>query len=1207
MLTEENVPNERLRRARHLKAWTQSDLAEAVGTDFETVSRWERGITMPSAYFREHLCRALQKTPEELGFVQSLDEPLAPSTAPCVFLAAAYADAEREFTTHLKAHLQARGITILSSRTLRRQGAQNQSKALQEAIRTAQVVLVIASPEARSSRHVHKAVQIARIYKSQVCALWIAGERLQDCVPKDTGEFFTTLDVREQHDLQLFEEIVATFEEVLRPSHETVEVAAFTSEPAKPLPEPRNPYKGLMAFYGDDRGDFFGRDSFIDELAQTLGASLVGHGTSPPSARMLAIIGPSGSGKSSVVMAGLLPRLQADGLPGSEHWVYLDPIIPGNHPIEALALAFAQRVPDRSLKTIREDLDDDSTYGVHLLASSLGKREGTQVVLFIDQFEEVFTQTISEEERQQFLDLLVTAVSEPQGPTILILTLRADFYDRPMQYPDLFQLIETHHSFVLPMDLKALREVIEKPVGLPDVQITFEGDLVGDLLFEVQERAGALPLLQFTLDQLFQRRDGHQLTIRAYREIGGVKGAVAKHAETTYSSLPSEEHRKLARLLFLRLIEPGATAQDTTRRRIPHSELVLSNPKETVILEEVTRAFTAARLLTTNTMSGVATVEVSHEAVIREWTRLSEWLGEAREDVQRQQSISEAAAEWTRYGKPRNRLYRSAQLKDAQVWVRRNTPSVSEAAFLHASATYRTRSRVVVVTSCILVLLLLLFTGYQNREVFFPPDPTLVTTLSDNGAGSLRWAIANAPTGSTIMFDPHLNGVIRLVSGISIDKDLSIHGPGVDSLSISGSGGLNVLLVEPDASVTISGLAFKGTNQEQKGSGIIFNDGTLTITNVLLSGNSTVDGAGISNTGTLILNNSTISNNNTISVSNSTNPNITIAGGIGNLGTLTLNNSTISDNTTNNSGGGIYNGGILTITKSTVSGNIATNGEGGGIENFGSLKILNSSIIGNTAIYGAGISNGDAPLTLINSIVSGNDASSQGYGGGILNRNGGLLTLTNSTVSSNTAGYGGGIDNGYNYSGFQAPDNSFNRGGPITLTNSTISANRAIEGGGILANEDSQATITFCTIYGNAATGEGGGVAIVMIGSNKQGQVRMRNTIVAANDADAGLVIVGKLTSDGYNLMQNVTDANFLPNRQHLTDVSVDPSTNLRIDPVLSGKLTEIHALLSGSPAIDRIPLGACHIPGISTDQLGDQRPDGNETTCDIGAFESSS
>src|SRR5437764_15019960 len=125
-------------------------------------------------------------------------------------------------------------------------------------------------------------------------------------------------------------------------------------------------------------------------------------------------------------MAGLLPRLQAGALSRSQQWVYLDSIIPGVHPIDALALALAKHLPERSLKTIRDDLDDDSTYGLHLLASLLRKLPATRVVLFIDQFEEVFTQTASEEERRHFLDLLVTAVTEPQGPTILILTLRAD-------------------------------------------------------------------------------------------------------------------------------------------------------------------------------------------------------------------------------------------------------------------------------------------------------------------------------------------------------------------------------------------------------------------------------------------------------------------------------------------------------------------------------------------------------------------------------------------------------------------------------------------------------------------------------------------------------------------------------------------------------------------------------------------------------------
>ena len=687
MLSEENVPNERLRRARHLKGWTQSGLAKAVETDFETVSRWERGITIPSAYFREHLCRVLERTPEELGFIQSVDEPLALSVTQCVFLATAYADTEREITTQLKAHLQARGVTVLSSRTLRRQGVQNQSKALQEAIRAAQVVLLIASPDARSSRHVQRVVQISRIYQRQIYAIWVDGERLQECLPRDSGEFFATFDVREQHDLQRVAEIVATLEEVIYAALETVEVAASASEPTAAFPEPRNPYKSLKAFHGEDQGDFFGRDRFLAELTQTLSGILVAEDTLLPSTRLLAIIGPSGSGKSSVVMAGLLTRLQAGALPGSQHWIYLDPVIPGNHPIEALALAFAQRLPDRSLKTIREDLDDDLTSGVHLLARSLEKQTEERVVLFIDQFEEVFTQMISEEERMQFLDLLVIAVSEPQGPIILILTLRADFYDQSMRYPDLFHLIEAHHSFVLPMNLKELREVIEKAAGLPDVQLTFEGDLVSNLLFEMQKQVGALPLLQFTLDQLFQRRDRHQLTLRAYEEIGGVKGAVAKHAEITYNDLPSDEHRELARGLFLLLIDPGETAQDMTRRRIPQTELVLSNPKKTAILEEDTRVFTAARLLTTGTVSGIITVEVSHEAVTREWKRLSNWLEEAREDILLLQRIQEDAEEWNRHEYSIDRLYRGSQLAEALSCHERSLLSMDGEAFLRASAT----------------------------------------------------------------------------------------------------------------------------------------------------------------------------------------------------------------------------------------------------------------------------------------------------------------------------------------------------------------------------------------------------------------------------------------------------------------------------------------------------------------------------------------
>jgi TIR domain/Trypsin-like peptidase domain/AAA ATPase domain len=1115
---------------------------------------------------------------------------------PFVFLCYARADSERVIA--LKTDLQGQGISIWIDREGLQPGTLDWEEALRTAIRAARAVLLIASPNARSSRYVRDELRIAELYQRPVYPFWIAGTHWMEAVPLGWGGA-QYIDARESR----YETAIPQLVGLLNTASST---PAKASEPDF---EPRNPYKGLRAFNSDDASDFFGRDTLINELATALEGALATKEKGQQCTRLLTVIGPSGSGKSSVVMAGLLPRLQQGRLSGSEQWIYLDPIVPGTRPIEALTLALSEHLPDKSLKAIREDLEDDTARGLHLLATKLAKRPGTKVVLLVDQFEELFTQTPSEDERRHFLDLLVTASTEPRGAVIVLLTLRADFYDRPMRYPQLHQLIQAHQASVLPMAIPELREVIEKPAALPDVQLTFEGDLVGDLLFEVQGQVGALPLLQFTLDQLFQRRSGRQLTLSAYREMGGVKGALTRKAEETYAALPSEEHRKLARALFVRLIDPGATEQDTTRRRAALSEFSLADATQTRQLQEVADAYIAARLLTTNEIAGTTTIEVSHEALIREWPRLAGWLRKARDDIRLQQTISENAAEWEQHNKPGDRLYRGSQLKEARAWARRNIPSGSEATFLRVSAAHQTRSRVGVVTSCILVVLLLLFTGFQNREVFFPPDPTLVTTLADNGPGSLRQAILTAKSGSTIRFDTHLRGVIKLVSNISIDRDLTIRGPGTGILSISGSGGFNVLLVEPWASVIISGLAFRETNQLQKGFGIVINDGTLTLTNIKVSGNSTYDGAGgitNNNTGTLTINKSTISGNkSTISSEKSIG-----GGGIGNEGTLLLNNCTISDNTTNTGGGGISNAGTLTLTNSTISHNTSSGGGfGGGIGNYGgSLTISNSRIFGNTAAAGAGIFNNSGPLTLSNSTVSDNTADYYGYGGGIHNVNG-TLKLTNSTVSNNTAGYGGGINNGYSY-GDHAFDDAFNHGGPITLTNSTISDNRATEGGGILANEDSQANIIFCTIYDNAATSEGGGIAIVAYKSNRSGQVKMRNNLVAGNHAPTAPDISGTLTSDGYNLVQDISGANFAPNQQHSTDVSVDPHADLKIDSLLRdhGGLTTshtfIHALLPSSPAIDKIPLAACHSNGITTDQRGMERPDGNEDRCDIGAFE---
>jgi predicted outer membrane repeat protein len=1176
MNSQENVPNERLRRARHLKGWTQSDLAEALGTDFETVSRWERGITIPSAYFREKLRDVFNKTTEELGLMPDLNTPLTTITLPLVFLASAYADAEKEAVVYLKAGLQARGISVWSSRQLRRQGVETPKKVLQEVICAAQMVLVILSPEARSSRHVRETLEMTRMYRCPVCAVWIEGEHWQECLPRVYSELYATIDARKKYDHTLLDEIIAELEQAGLPSKITSIPKDELSEPPGPHTEPRNPYKGLQVFRQEDRHDFFGRDRLIDELVQALEVSLHVKQQSTQGSRLLAVVGPSGSGKSSLVMAGLLPRLQSGGLPGSAEWIYLDSITPGRHPMESLALAFAQNLHDRSLTRIHEVLEDDSARGLHLLASHLGRRPEARVVLFVDQFEELFTQTTTEEERQRFIDVLVTANTEPDGPLFIILTLRADFYDRPAQYPELAQLIQGHHQLVLPMSIDDLREVIEKPAMLPDVQLIFEGDLVGNLLFEGYGQMGTLPLLQFTLDQLFQRRSGHQLTLWAYREIGGVKGALARYAEASYVSLPSEEHRRLARVLFLRLIDPGTTEQDTTRRRAALSELLLPDPKETIIMGEVVTTFTTARLLTTNTIAGVPTVEVSHEALIREWARLSDWLREAREDIRFQQSISEDVAEWEQRGKPRDRLYRGSQLKEAQAWARHNTTSSNEVAFLRASAVQRIRSRVIAV-AMLLVVVVTAGVGSQLLLLLLSaPNPTYVTNLKDHGPGSLRLAIDVASPGSTITFATTLRGTIVLTAkNLVISKDLSIRGPGAGILAISGGNFGYSIQVLSGASVFFSGLTFK--NSEPLQNSFIDNTGELTLTKSIITSNIGSNGA-IDNSGTLTITNSTISNNSGYG-----------SGGINNSGTLTITNSTISNNSGYGSGG-IDNSGTLTITKSTISDNIAQ-AEGGGIDNSGLFFIMNSTISNNKAYGkgGGGIFNttgafpfGDS-VSLTNSTVSGNITF--GGGGGI--DNSGTFTITNSTISNNKAyGKGGGI---------YSP-------GELILANNTVSDNTALTSGGGIAVSSLFYTIDFCTIRGNTATQDGGGMAFYANRAKAPFHFGNGNgigeSIVAGNHAHTSPNISGVIRSHGYNLSQ------YVPFDIHSTDEDLPASTFLGIDPVLrnNGGQTPTHALAPGSWAIDRIPPDACKITGITTDQRGVKRPQGNG--CDIGAYE---
>jgi len=1009
--------------------------------------------------------------------------------------------------------------------------ASQDEEGIRQAIRATEIVLLVISPETRSSAEVQEHLRISSIYRRPILGLWIAGERIEELLP--TGLAIADLiDARGLRYKHALDEIMVLIER-----HRS---GAVEQEPVVLDFEPRNPYKGLQPFARTDHGDFFGREALVREMVNRLQGLLQPVAAGSSASRMLTIVGPSGSGKSSSVMAGLLPRLLEGAIAGSENWVYPDPLLPGKHPLDGLAQSIAACVPDKDIQTIRELLGREDGFGLHQLALSIS-RTGTRIVLLVDQLEELFSTDVAEAERQQFIKLLVIAATEPQGSVVVLLTLRADFYDRPFVYPDLGRLIQQNRCAVLPMEIEDLRAIIERPALLPDVRLVFERDLVGDLLYEIRNQAGTLPLLEFTLRQLFEHRRGHYLTRHAYQEIGGVRGALAKHAEQTYTGLPSDEHRRLAYVLFTRLLQAGEAGQEPLRRRAERAEFILEHAEQTQILSQTIDAFLAARLLTATATDGTTTLEVSHEALLREWPRLVEWIRESGTDIRLQQSMSSDVAQWEQRGRPKDRLYSGTQLKELLAWSQRNTASGSEAAFLRASNARRTQTRISLLVVAGLLLGLLIPAGLFVQQRAFP---FTVSTLQDSGPGSLRQVIGTALPGSTISFAPGLKGSISLKTGLEITtNNVTIRGTGADVLSINGAGDANQpILISAGADVTFSDLTF---SQTKSAIGTLFtNAGSLTldkctITNINMIGqygSATV--AAIYNTkGTLTIQNSSITKN-TVRAESTNGSSINNNGG-----TVIIKNSKITDNTQQGSktasGGAIVSSdGKVTLTNSVISGNTVTGPlevNGGGIESINDTITLTNSIIANNSAHnidpqglgqGGGIDTTKSIVTLTNSRVTGNTiAARKGASGGGIAISGGSLTLTNSAILKNTVNggdstgpaTGGGISGSLGpitLTNSQVASNTvtddaetdgggiYSSSGPIILTNSqvtnnTLTSNVGANGGG-LNNTFGSITLTGSVISGNTITApqvDGGGI------SDINGQLALTDTTVSNNTA----------------------------------------------------------------------------------------------------------
>jgi WD40 repeat protein/energy-coupling factor transporter ATP-binding protein EcfA2 len=421
-------------------------------------------------------------------------------------------------------------------------------------------------------------------------------------------------------------------------------------------PEPESgeipPYVGLAAFTPADAGRFFGRERLIEKLAARLTRQ-----------RFLAVLGASGSGKSSLLRAGLLPAVSGPAVL----------LTPGVRPLQECAVKFAAAlgVPPGAL------LEDFAAHprNLGLAARQLVDGEDTDVVLVVDQFEEVFTLCQDQQDRAQFLDALVTATTEPGSRTRVVLGIRTDFYTHCARHAELAEAMQDAQVLVGPMTTEELRQAISRPAV--DAGYRVENALVSRLVADATGQPGVLPLLSHALLETWRRRRGTTLTLAGYESTGGIERAIAQTSEGTFATLSGRQQR-LARQIFLRMTALGEGTEDT-KRRISRAELDTDDADTAVVLGELA----TARLVALDDTG----IEIAHEALIRGWPRLREWLTEDREGLRVHRQLTEATDAWESVEEDPGWLYRGTRLAIAREWAARQDTALSqrERRFLDAS------------------------------------------------------------------------------------------------------------------------------------------------------------------------------------------------------------------------------------------------------------------------------------------------------------------------------------------------------------------------------------------------------------------------------------------------------------------------------------------------------------------------------------------
>lgn len=466
------------------------------------------------------------------------------------------------------------------------------------------------------------------------------------------------------------------------------------------------PYRGLLPFREQDAKFFYGRDRFLFGDQSSLGLVRVVQ-VQP----LVAVIGPSGSGKSSVIFAGLIPHLRA-----TENWI-IDSFRPQNQPFYGLASALVRLLkpeldeiqqPQRSAE-LMIDLMQGKLNLSQLASNILERNSEKRILLVIDQFEEIYT-LCSGAEQIQFIDFLLNALNVDN--LRLVLTIRADFYGYILSHPPFQEALQKFTpQLISSMNREELQSSIEKP--LEKWNVSLEAKLVERILDDVGNEPGNLPLLEFALTQMWMRKQNNKLTHYIYDEIGGVKKALANHAEEVYIQL-NDTQKKQAQHIFVQLVYPGQGTEDT-RRLATHTEIKDENWGLVTHLSS-----NKARLLVTGWHERIHenTVEVVHEALIREWKRLQKWIADDRKFRTWQESLRFLIQNWKTNKQDGSALLRGVLLVEAEAWLKQRSDDISpvEKKFIRESRWRENLNKYGFATFGIIITSLLVFLSLEHRN-----------------------------------------------------------------------------------------------------------------------------------------------------------------------------------------------------------------------------------------------------------------------------------------------------------------------------------------------------------------------------------------------------------------------------------------------------------------------------------------------------------